>query len=355
MAILQEQNETMALKRRQAKKKEKIRRSRPKSHNQIENVGVGRDKKELVTKFDVMSLWGRDGASWEYRYTWFRGSSYSRIDRTLVTLGWLERYPGTQLTGGPRGLSYHCPLIMEESKKFDGPRPFRSLDLWFTHEDFLRMVKDEWRELGDVQFLDKMKGLTAPIQRWHKQHFGNIAEKIRKFEKEIKKVDDMVSSGLYDGTMEPRRMTLVRYCEKWYVRQDVHWKQMSRAQHAEEMDRNTKYFHNIASARRRSNRIESLVIKGRLIKNQARIKVAIRDFYKRLYHQEASPTVSFRDGLVNRLEREEAEALEVMPSVEEVKEAVWDCESSKALGNDGYNMNFIKKCWGRLDRNSLQL
>ncbi|XP_016164591.1 uncharacterized protein LOC107607123 [Arachis ipaensis] len=31
--------------------------------------------------------------------------------------------------------------------------------------------------------------------------------------------------------------------------------------------------------------------------------------------------------------------------MEEIREAVWDCESSKAPGSDGYNMNFIKKCW----------
>ncbi|XP_057746577.1 uncharacterized protein LOC130965831 [Arachis stenosperma] len=119
---------------------------------------------------------------------------------------------------------------------------------------------------------------------------------------------------------------------------------MSRSQHANEMDRNTRYFHHI-SARRRNNRIEYLVIHGRLVRNQARIKVAIRDFYKWLYHQEASPSVTFRDGLVNRLAREEAEVLEVIPSVEEVKEEVWDCESPKAPGSDGYNMKYIKKCW----------
>nr|XP_025674263.1 uncharacterized protein LOC112774867 [Arachis hypogaea] len=193
-----------------------------------------------------------------------------------------------------------------------------------------------------------MKALSVPVRTWNKQHFGDIAEKIRKFEEEIKKVDDIVSSGLFDGTMEARRRALVRCCEKWYVRQDVYWKQMSKAQHVNKLDRNTRYFHNIASARRRNNKIESLVINGRLVRNQARIKVVIRDFYKHLYHQEVSPTLRFRDGLVNCLEREEAKALEVMPSVEEVKEAVWNCESSKALRSDGYNMNFIKKCWSEI-------
>ncbi|XP_057742891.1 uncharacterized protein LOC130961174 [Arachis stenosperma] len=169
------------------------------------------------------------------------------------------------------------------------------------------MVKEEWRGLGEVHFLEKMKALTTPLRKWHKQHFGDITEKIKRFEEEIKKVDDMVSSGRYDDTMEAKRRALVRCCEKWYVRQDVHWKQMFRSRHASEMDRNTRYFHNIASARRRNNRIETL---------------------------EDSPNVSFRDGLVNRLGREEAETLEVLPSVDEVKETVWDCESSKALERD---------------------
>ncbi|XP_016173772.1 uncharacterized protein LOC107616310 [Arachis ipaensis] len=237
------------------------------------------------------------------KYTWFRGQSCSRIDRCLVSLGWLDEYPKLHLRGGPRGLLDHCPLIMEDSRRLDGLRPFRSLDSWFTHEEFLRMVKEEWRESGDVHFLEKMKALSTPLHKWHKQHFGNITEKIKRFEEEIQKVDDMVSSSRYDSIMEARRRALVRCCEKWYVRRDLHWKQISRSRHATEMDRNTRYFHNIASARRRNNRIESLVIHGRLVRNQPRIKAAVRDFYKRLYHQEHSPRVSFRDGLVNRLER----------------------------------------------------
>ncbi|XP_057745007.1 uncharacterized protein LOC130962866 [Arachis stenosperma] len=279
------------------------------------------------------------------KYTWFRGQSCSRIDRSLVSLEWLDAYPDTRLRGGPRGLSDHCPLIVEDRRIAQGPRPFRSLDAWFTHEGFPKMMKEEGKGLCEVQFLDKLKALTKPLGRWHKQHFGNIHEKIQRFEDEIKKVDDMVSNGIYDGTVEARRKALVRRYEVWYERQDIHWKQMSRSQHAKEMDRNIRYFHNIASARRRNNRIESLVINRRLVKNHAWIKVAIRDFYRNLYHQDESPNISFQDGLVNRLEMEEAQALEVLPMVEKVKEAVWDCESSKAPSSNGYNMNFIKRCW----------
>ncbi|XP_057745534.1 uncharacterized protein LOC130963432 [Arachis stenosperma] len=279
------------------------------------------------------------------KYTWFRDQSCSRIDRSLVNLEWLHTYPDTRLRGGPRGLSNHCLLIVEDRRMVQGSRPFRSLNSWFTHQGFLRMMKKEWRGLGDAQFLDKLKALSKLLGRWHKQHFENIPEKIKKFEEEIKKVDDIVSIGIYDATVEARRKALVRCCELWYTRKDIHWKQISRSQHAKEMDRNTRYFHNIASARRRNNRIESLVINGRLVRNHARIKVAIRDLYRKLFQQEASPNIIFRDGLVNRLKMEEAQALEMPPSEEEVKDVVWDCESSKVPGSDGYNMNFIKKCW----------
>ncbi|QHO10272.1 uncharacterized protein DS421_14g488380 [Arachis hypogaea] len=212
------------------------------------------------------------------KFTWFRGQSCSSIDRSLVNLEWLDAYPDTRLRGGLRGLSDHCPLIMEDRRIVQGPKPFHSLDLWFTHEGFLRMVKEEWRGLGDVQFLEKLKALSKPLSRWHKQYFRDITEKIQKIEDEIKKVDDIVSNGGHDGTTEARKNALVRCCEVWYKRQDIHWKQISRSRHAKEMDRNTRYFHNIASSRRRNNRIDSLVINGRLVRNHARIKIATKDF-----------------------------------------------------------------------------
>ncbi|XP_016161997.1 uncharacterized protein LOC107604814 [Arachis ipaensis] len=206
------------------------------------------------------------------------------------------------------------------------------------------MVKEEWRELGEMQFTDKLKAITGPLGIWHRDNFGHMDKKIMKFEEEIKKIDDMVSNVTHDGVVEARKRALVTCCEKWYVRKELHWKQMSRSRHARHMDKNTRYFHNLASARRRNNRIDALVINGRLIRNQARIKIAIREFYKELYHQEKSPMVRFRDGLVERINEGYAIELERLPTSKEVREAVCDCESSKAPESDGYNMNFIKKC-----------
>nr|XP_025670270.1 uncharacterized protein LOC112770062 [Arachis hypogaea] len=282
------------------------------------------------------------------KFTWFRGQSYSRVDRILVSLEWLEEFPDTRLKGGPRGLLDHCLLILEDTRLWAGPRPFRSFNSSFTHEGFLRMLKDEWRNLGDDQSTSKLKALTIPLRRWHKDNFGDMDNRIKKFEEEIKKIDDMVSAGSYDGTMEARKKALVTCCAKWYARKEIHWKQMSRSQHARDMDKNTRYFHNLALARRRNNRIDSLVINRRLVRNQARLKIVITGFYKDLYQQEHALFIGIHDGLVKWIDDGEAAVLEEMPSLEEIRKAVWDCDSSTASGSDGYNMNLIKKCWGEI-------
>ncbi|XP_015938979.1 uncharacterized protein LOC107464572 [Arachis duranensis] len=337
MAILQTQNDEIAQKKAGIEGDEKLRMIKDlKQRFRLNMLGLIETKRHIVTKFDVARILGCDSVGWEFdevegasggllliwdemdmhlvdlllndrKFTWFRGLSCNRIDRVLLSLEWVEEFPEIRLRGGPRGLSDHCPMVVEDTRLRCGPRPFWSLNSWFTHTDFLRMVKEEWRGLEEMQFTDKLKALTILLGRWHRDNFGDMDKKIMMFEEVIKKIDDMVINGVYDGTME--------------------------------------VLHNIASTRRRNNRIDALVIDERLVRNQARIKVAIREFYKKLYYQEESPLVGFRDGQVDMIAEEDVVALEVLPSIEEIRGAVWDCESSRAPGSDGYNMNFIKKCW----------
>ncbi|XP_016185431.1 uncharacterized protein LOC107627078 [Arachis ipaensis] len=197
--------------------------------NEILHVEERKDATSLPWSAEEFKDWIQDMhlvdlSLTDRKFTWFQGRSCSRIDRALVNVEWLEEFPETRLRGGPRGLSDHFTIIVEDKKLRGGPRPFRSLDSWFTHDDFLSMVKEEWRGLGDIQFTDKLKALTILLGRWHKANFGEMDNKIKRFEEKIKKIDDLVSNGVYDETMEARRKALVTCCERWYVRKEVHWK-----------------------------------------------------------------------------------------------------------------------------------
>ncbi|XP_072058019.1 uncharacterized protein [Arachis hypogaea] len=165
------------------------------------------------------------------KFSWFQGRSCSHIDRALVSVEWLEEFPESRIRGRPRGLSDHCPVILEYMRQ-----------------------REEWRNLGEMQFTDKLKALMVSLRNWHKNKFGDMNKKITKFEEEIKKIDDL----------------------------------------------------------------------------------------------DNSPMMSFRDGLVSRIEQADAINMEALPTAEEIREAVCDCESSKAPGCDEYNMNFVKRCWGEI-------
>ncbi|XP_072081072.1 uncharacterized protein [Arachis hypogaea] len=188
--------------------------------NEIIQVGERKGQDRLPASATEFKDWVQDMQLVDLplndrKFTWFRGRSCSRIDRVLLSVEWLEEFPEIRLKGGPRGLSDHCPIVVENSKFRDGPRPFRSLDSWFTHEGFLRTVREEWRNLGEIEFTEKLKALTLPLGRWHKEKFGDIDKRIQRFEEEIKKLDEMAGNGVYDGTVEARRKALVSCCKQW--------------------------------------------------------------------------------------------------------------------------------------------
>ena len=56
----------------------------------------------------------------------------------------------------------------------------------------------------------------------------------------------------------------------------------------------------------------------------------------------------FQHGLVEILSQEESTCLEVLPRKEEIKDAVWQCDLSKALRSEGFNLNFIGKLWDEI-------
>ena len=60
---------------------------------------------------------------------------------------------------------------------------------------------------------------------------------------------------------------------------EIYWRQRSRIQRIKEGDKNTKYFHRMATVRKRINTIDSLMIDGVLSSDSMEIKRYIVDFY----------------------------------------------------------------------------
>ena len=97
--------------------------------------------------------------------------------------------------------------------------------------------------------------------------------------------------------------------------------------------------------KQRRNLIFKLKVGPRIMQDPRLIKKTVRSFYKELYKKEKLPILKLLEGLLPRLQQGQADLLEAIPSLEEIKTAVWSCEFSKSPWYDGYNLNFIEKFW----------
>ncbi|GKF52833.1 hypothetical protein Tco_0159743, partial [Tanacetum coccineum] len=87
-----------------------------------------------------------------------------------------------------------------------------------------------------------------------------------------------------------------------------------------ERDENSKFFHGLVNQKRQNQMINGIMV-----------------MFSNLPHSHS----------LNCMDRE---TLERQVTLEEIKEAVWDCGSSKAPGPDGYSFAFVKKYWGTIQK-----
>ncbi|GMJ01671.1 hypothetical protein like AT1G43760 [Hibiscus trionum] len=120
------------------------------------------------------------------------------------------------------------------------------------------------------------------------------------------------------------------------------WRQKSRINWLQQGDLNTNFFHRAVKIRAKRNAIHgaNLGEKGAALPKALKQKV----FYH--FRKQFSCKNRNWDAIFNlefsKISSKEAEELENPFTLEEIKEAIWSCENSKAPGSDGFNAFFFK-------------
>ncbi|GKE02633.1 RNA-directed DNA polymerase, eukaryota, partial [Tanacetum coccineum] len=97
-----------------------------------------------------------------------------------------------------------------------------------------------------------------------------------------------------------------------------------------EVDKNTKYFHGLINQRRRQQMVKGVMIEGVWCSDLVKVKHAFFDFFKHKFQDHESNVVLTDIPKFSRLSDLDRLQLDKDTSVEEIKNAVWDCRSSKA-------------------------
>lgn len=157
----------------------------------------------------------------------------------------------------PRIYSDHRPLLLrlENQTPHNGNRPFRFEAMWFTHDKFSEFVENNWDIR--IDWNSNMAMFTKKIKDWNIHTFGNIGRKKRKI---ISRLSGIQRDPNYSTNRFLHKLERELHVQLDLVlsQEEILWQQKSRCQWLVQGDRNTKYFHIKAIARRRRNRVTML-------------------------------------------------------------------------------------------------
>jgi exonuclease III len=283
-------------------------------------------------------------------FTWYRGDGFtiSRLDRFLLSNKWCEKWPNCIQVAYQRGLSDHVPLLLHVDEANWGPRPLRMLKCWSEYPGYAEFVCEKW---GGYVLQQKLKLMKACLKEWHQQHFQNMEGRMMDVKNKISILDAKAEvSVLLEEELVELHDLFVNLHSMARLQNNVHW-QKSRMHWLQEGDANTKFFHGCMSNRRRQNAINMVSVEGVSVEGVNNVRAAVFHHFSKHFKSLRASRPGVEDLHFRKLSWVEAGNLTKPFSREEVKQAVWDCDSYKSPGPDGVSFGFLKDFWDILQDN----
>jgi len=179
--------------------------------------------------------------------------------------------------------------------------------------------------------------MKNPIQKWNREVFGHIHRRINCFQEEIIKLENTAQDKELLEQEWLRKEALHSQLWLWMTRKERYWKQLSQCKWIREGDRNSKYFHLTASMRRQWKAIDMLMIDEEEVCDRDQIKRALSKHLKLQYRKPVETSFDMLAIGLQKLKQEDFIGLEEPITTQEITEALWSCDPSKAPRYDGFN------------------
>ncbi|KAL2243600.1 UNVERIFIED_CONTAM: hypothetical protein Sindi_0478000 [Sesamum indicum] len=283
-------------------------------------------------------------------YTWYSRRLRQRLDRVLVTDSWMDVFSKTQVTHLELSKSDHRGLlVVAETIVTQKASSFRFQHMWITHPGFLEVVRRNWQYptigSGMVRLQQKLTRLKHCLKEWNRTVFGNVFDRVAAAERDLKEADEAYDINPCDRTLVERSRcsaVLVRVL----TQEEAFWKQKAGIKWAKDGERNTRYFHSLVQKRRFRGTIFEIQHEGEVLTDPVGIKRSAASFFEQLLSAEpAFPDEMDRDCLEDGLTDEDRCFLCTMPTMAEVREAVFCIEPESVAGPDGFGAIFYHTCW----------
>ncbi|XP_059068297.1 uncharacterized protein LOC131858848 [Cryptomeria japonica] len=183
---------------------------------------------------------------------WWINGSFS-INTNIVLQAGLDRLPVTL------SINHEAP----KNKNY-----FKFQSMWWRDPKFIGLLKSWWLESKTFSgspsfcFVKRIQYIKNKIKHWNKFSFKNIFSGKLRIEEELEDINSRVMLvGMVREDFLKEKLLKEQYAEL-LNREEVYWRDKSRALWIAEGDRNTKFFHAISKVRRNKNKITPIIDDG---------------------------------------------------------------------------------------------
>ncbi|KAF7150605.1 hypothetical protein RHSIM_Rhsim02G0226500 [Rhododendron simsii] len=217
--------------------------------------------------------------------------------------------------------------------------------------------------------MQKQKMLLRHLANWKKLSIGYLTEEIVRKKRELEKIQLQLDGQFWGSEAEVlvKQDLMVRSeLENLLTREEVYWAQRAKQNWLTMGDRNTKYFHKIASIRAHKNRAVALRdSSGVLVTDPDAIEAMFLDHFRSIFRCEEGSSVSrqgyldyengVRDGdrvnpsllatIKTKLTDVQRQELDRPITPDEIRKAMFQMDGRKAPGPDGFVAAFYQENW----------
>jgi molybdopterin converting factor small subunit len=225
-------------------------------------------------------------------------------------------------------------------------------EMWTRHESYDAMVQEAWKQstgqgVGVHGLWSRLKEVSAAMKSWSYSTFGSVRREVKKLKEELEEAK--VQALVANTSLEVR--AIEQRLHEMYDTEEVMYKQRSRQDWLKAGDRNTRYFQNRATHRRRKNTIKFLKRdNGSRCDTDAGMREMARAFYANLFSSEGSSNLErILDHIDVCVSTEMNSKLTATVSEKEVHEALFQMGPTKSPGPDGLPALFFQRHWAVLN------
>ncbi|GKB64687.1 hypothetical protein Tco_0920873 [Tanacetum coccineum] len=219
-------------------------------------------------------------------------------------------------------MNNHSPIILCNSTTF-GPVPFKFYNSWIELNDLKPIVQASWTTTRP-----RLKNTRATILR-----------------DQLVTIDTKAESGPLKTTEIDNHANTVKELHDFEHRKIKDIRQKTKSRWALEGDENSSFFHGLINMRTNRSRINGLNILGSWVSEPLLIKDHIFQTYRAKFSEQNCIRPTFTSSLFKQLDITEVLLLDLPFTMQEIKDAVWECGGDKAPDPDGFTFKFIKSHW----------